>query len=89
MIAPPNEKENALEIELRRRHIIEIIIVLIALTVTFYAGYSLGHDHGADDKIKTNIQYAQPTTSQTPNIIYSTSTLKKLINNAPAVATPN
>ncbi len=73
---------------LRRRHVIEIITVLVALIVTFYAGYSLGHDHGADDKIKTNPQH----TSITPpslKTFYSTSTLKKLINNAPAVAIPN
>lgn len=74
--------------ELHHRHIIEIITVFVALVMTFYAGYSLGHDHGADDKVKINSQQTS-TVSPAPRVLYSTSTLKELINNAPAVAVPN
>lgn len=89
MITPPNQEENMQDMALHRRHIIEIIIVLVALVVTFYAGYSLGHDHGADDQTKIGPSPSTPIVPSHPAVLDSTSTPTDLINHAPATAIPN
>ncbi len=88
MIQTSNQEKHIVKSDSGKRRIIEVITILVALIVTFYAGYSLGSDSGIDDKVKTDVQHTPITTSfSNPN--YSTSTSRELKKDAPVIAFPN
>ncbi len=58
------------------RALIEVLIVLAALAITFYAGYSLGHDHGKDDQPTHTVTIIH-TLGKSNRVLVSTSTQPK------------
>ncbi len=52
---------------LNRRTLTEVSIVLLALAITFYAGYTLGQDKGVDDKPSTTKTTQQNSSTSTQN----------------------